>query len=257
MTHEGRYSEVNGLLMYYEIHGNGKPLVMIHGGGSTIHSAFGNIIPALSVKRQVIAVEMQAHGRTGDRNSELTFEQDADDVAALLSNLGISKADILGFSNGGTSALQIAIRHPEKVHKIIAASALTKRNGIPSQLWEFLNNASVDNMPEQLKEAHLRVSPDPETLKNMHDKDAGRMKAFKDIPDELLSSIQVPVLIMIGDKDIITHEHAVEMAKIIPNSRLAIIPGGHGDYLGQITDMKSGFEGIDLAVPVIEKFLDY
>lgn len=113
------YSDVNGLKMYYEIYGEGKPLVLIHGGGSTIQTTFGRVIPMLAQHRQLIAVELQAHGRTGDRAGELSFEQDADDVAALLKNLNVSKADFFGFSNGGTTALQIAIRHPQLVDKFI------------------------------------------------------------------------------------------------------------------------------------------
>ena len=94
------YSEVNGLNMYYEVYGAGRPLVLLHGGGSTIQTSFGNIIPLLAKSRQIIAVELQAHGHTHDRDAELTFTQDADDVAALLKNLHIARADILGFSNG-------------------------------------------------------------------------------------------------------------------------------------------------------------
>ena len=125
------FSDVNGLKMYYEIYGQGKPLVLIHGGGSTIQTNFEKIIPLLAKNRQVIALELQAHGRTNDRNADLTFEQDADDVAILLKNLNIDKADFLGFSNGGTTTLQIALRHPEIVHKMILGSALARRNGVP------------------------------------------------------------------------------------------------------------------------------
>src|SRR3978361_983930 len=107
------YSDVNGIKMYYEIYGQGKPLVLIHGGGSTIQTNFEKIIPLLAKDRKVIAVELQAHGRTSDRNADLTFEQDADDVATLLKNINIDIADFFGFSNGGTTVLQIAIRHPE------------------------------------------------------------------------------------------------------------------------------------------------
>src|ERR1700733_4723749 len=115
------YSEVNGLTMYYEVHGQGRPLVLIHGGGSTIQTSFGRIIPELAKHRQIIAVELQAHGRTNDRNTDLSFEQDADDVAALLVNLNISNADLLGFSNGGQTTIEIALRHPGLINKIIIA----------------------------------------------------------------------------------------------------------------------------------------
>ncbi len=251
------YSEVNGLKMYYEIYGVGKPLVLIHGGGSTIQTTFGRVIPLLAKHRQLIAVELQAHGRTGDRNSELSFEQDADDVAALLKNLNILKADFFGFSNGGTTALQIGVRHPELVDKLVAASALCKRNGVPSQFWGFMEQARIENMPEQLKEGYKKVASDTSGLQVMHDKDAKRMVDFKDIPDEKIKSIKAPTLIIIGDKDVITPEHAIEMHRLIANSELAIIPGGHGEYIGEITTLKPKSKESDfVGVSMIESFLD-
>src|SRR6478609_1490893 len=110
-THTSGYADVNGLHMYYEIHGSGFPLVLIHGGGSTLQSTFGRIIPLLAQTHQVIAVEMQAHGHTADIDRPLSFAQDADDIAALLAHLNISQADIMGFSNGASTTLQFAIRH--------------------------------------------------------------------------------------------------------------------------------------------------
>ena len=257
MAFKSGYSEVNGLKMYYEIYGEGKPLVLIHGGGSTIQTTFGRVIPLLAKHRQLIAVELQAHGRTSDRDSEVSFEQDADDVAALLKNLTILKADIFGFSNGGTTALQIAIRYPELVDKIIAASALCKRNGVPSQFWGFMEQARLENMPEQLKEGYKKVASDTSGLQIMHDRDAKRMVDFKDIPDEKIKSIKAPTLIIIGDKDVITPEHAIEMHRLIPNSELAIIPGGHGEYIGEITSLKPNHQESDFfVISMIESFLD-
>lgn len=257
MAFKSGYSEVNGLKMHYEIYGEGKPLVLIHGGGSTIQTTFGRVIPLLAKHRQLIAVELQAHGRTSDRDSEVSFEQDADDVAALLKNLTILKADIFGFSNGGTTALQIAIRYPELVDKIIAASALCKRNGVPSQFWGFMEQARLENMPEQLKEGYKKVASDTSGLQIMHDRDAKRMVDFKDIPDEKIKSIKAPTLIIIGDKDVITPEHAIEMHRLIPNSELAIIPGGHGEYIGEITSLKPNHQESDFfVISMIESFLD-
>jgi len=251
------YSNVNGLKMYYEIYGEGKPLVLIHGGGSTIQTTFGRVIPMFAEHRKLIAVELQAHGRTGDRDTELSFEQDADDVTTLLKNLNILKADFLGFSNGGTTALQIAIRYPELVDKIVAASALCKRNGVPPQFWDFMKQARLENMPEQLKEGYKKVASDASGLKVMHDKDAKRMVDFKEIPDEKIKSIKAPTLIIIGDKDVITPEHAIEMHRLIANSELAIIPGGHGEYIGEITTLNPKSKESDfIAVQMIESFLD-
>ena len=117
------YAPIGGLKMYYEIHGTGgMPLVLIHGGGSTIETTFGNILPLFARHHQVIAVELQAHGRTSYRDGAVSFEQDADDVAGLLKYLKINKADFMGFSNGGNTAMQIEIRHPEVVNKLVIAS---------------------------------------------------------------------------------------------------------------------------------------
>lgn len=253
---ENGYSDVNGLKMYYEIYGQGKPLVLIHGGGSTIQSSFEKVIPLFAKSRKVIAVELQAHGRTNDRNADLSFEQDADDIATLLRNLNIDNADFLGFSNGGTTTLQIAIRHPELVNKMVLGSALAKRNGVPEWFWGFMTQAKLENMPEQLKTAYKQVAPDTNGLQVMHDRDAKRMVNFKDIPDERIKSIKAPTLIIIGDQDVIIPEHALELHKQIANSELAIIPGGHGAYIGEITTITPDFKESDLAVPMIEKFLD-
>lgn len=250
------YSAVNGLKMYYEEYGEGKPLILIHGGGSTIQTNFEKIIPILAKKRKVIAMELQAHGRTNDRNTETTFEQDADDIATLLKNLNIEKADFLGFSNGGTTTLQIAIRHPQIVDKMILGSALAKRNGVPDWFWGFMSKASLENMPQQLKDGYKKVASDPNGLQIMHERDSKRMINFKDIPDSQITSIKAPALIIIGDKDIITPEHALELHRQLANSELAIIPGGHGDYIGEITTIKPDFKESELVIPMIERFLD-
>jgi pimeloyl-ACP methyl ester carboxylesterase len=250
------YSEVNGIKMYYEIYGHGKPLVLIHGGGSTIQTTFGRVIPMLAQHRQLICVELQAHGHTSDRDKDLSFEQDADDVTTLLKNLNIPKADFFGFSNGGTTTVQIAIRHPEIVDKIILGSALCKRNGLPEQFWDFMKQAQLANMPEQLKEAYLKEAPNPNGLQIMHDKDVKRMVNFKDIPDEQIESIKTPTLIIIGDQDIIKPEHAIEMHRQIANSELAIIPGVHGEYIEEITTLKFDSKEASFVIPMIESFLD-
>lgn len=133
----GKYADVNGLKMYYEIHGEGFPLVLIHGGGSTLETTFGRILPTLAKTHKVIAVEMQAHGHTADVDRAFSFEQDADDIAALLKYLKIAKADIFGFSNGASTTLQIAIRHPQIVNKIIVASTMYKKDGAFQGFFEM------------------------------------------------------------------------------------------------------------------------
>jgi pimeloyl-ACP methyl ester carboxylesterase len=226
---------VNGINMYYELHGrdDGVPLVLLHGGGSTIDVTFSRVLPVFAGSRRVIAVEEQGHGRTTDRDAPVTFESSADDVAALLRYLKVEKADIFGFSNGASVALQVAVRHPQLVRKLVFASSFTRKDGAQPQLWEFMKNADFSNMPQPLKDAFLKVNPDVQQLKTMHDKDAARMQNFKDVPDDSVRSVRVPTLIVLGDQDIVKTEHAIELQRLIAGARLLILPGGHGDYLGE------------------------
>lgn len=256
LNKQSHYAEVNGIKMYYEIYGQGKPLVLIHGGGSTIQTTFGRVIPLFSKDRQLICVELQAHGRTEDRQAALSFEQDADDVAALLQQLKVGAADIFGFSNGGMTALQIAIRHPEVCHKVVAGSVVLKRDGAFAGFWDFMKGATFDQMPQAYKDAFLQVNGDSSKLKTMHDKCALRMVNFKDFPDAPLQAIPCPVLLVNGDKDVGTAEHVVAMSKLIPHCQLAIIPGGHGEYIGEITTLKPYSKEGEWIVPLIEKFLN-
>lgn len=249
------YADVNGLRMYYELHGSGEPLVLLHGGGSTIGTTFGAILPDLARYHRVIALELQAHGHTADRDGPLSFAQDADDVAELLRILKVDSADVFGFSNGGTTAMYLAIRHPEKVRRLVLASALCKRDGVPQQFWTFMAQATPDAMPQAYKDVYRAVAPDPQHMDAMGAKCAQRMIHFSDIPDEDLRAIKAPSLILIGDRDVMTPEHAVFMHRMLPNSRLAILPGGHGDYIGEITTRRPDGSYDAFALPVIEQFL--
>lgn len=255
---ESGHAPVNGINMYYEVHGrrDGVPLVLLHGGGSTIEVTFGKVLPVFAGSRRVIAVEEQGHGRTTDRDAPFTFETSADDVAALLSYLEVDKADLFGFSNGASVALQVAIRHPQLVRKMVFASSITKRDGAQPQLWEFMKQADFSNMPQPLKDAFLRVNPDVRQLKTMHDKDAARMQSFKDVPDALVGSVRAPTLIVLGDQDIVKPEHAVELTRLIPGARLLILPGGHGDYLGEAVMTQKDTRYPELTARLIEEFLN-
>jgi len=250
------YANVNGIKLYYEIHGEGKPLVLIHGGGSTIQTTFGNILPLLAKKYTIIAVEMQGHGHTSDRKGPETFQQDADDVAALLQQLSISKASFFGFSNGGTTSLQIAIRHPEVVDKIVVASGAYQREGFIPGFFEGMQHASLANMPKPLQDAFLKINPDTSALLAMHNKDRDRMIAFPDWSDDDLRSIKAPALIINGDKDVVTNEHVLKMSKLIPNAELMILPGVHGAYLGEICTAVPGSKLPGMTVEVVEEFLE-
>ena len=225
------YATIGKLNMYYEIHGKGFPLVLIHGGGSTIGTSFGNVLRPFAKAHQVIAVELQAHGHTRDIDRSLSFRQDADDVAALLQQLHIEKADIFGFSNGGQTAMDIAIRHPQLVHKLVIGSAFFKRSGAYDWFWPGFDHATLDQMPQYLRDAYLNINPDSAGLEAMFHRDVTRMKNFEDWPDEEIKHVQAPTLLIIGDQDLVRPEYAVELTRIMPHARLIILPGHHGEYL--------------------------
>lgn len=254
----GGYADVNGIRMYYETYGpeRGVPLVLLHGGGSTIDVTWGRILPFLARDRRVIAVEEQAHGRTSDRAAPVRFETSADDVAALLKQLKVEQADVFGFSNGASVGLQVAIRHPQVVRKLVFASSFTKKEGAQPQLWELISSADIANMPQPLQAAFLKVNPDPAKLKTMHDKDAERMRHFADVPDADLRAIRAPTLIVVGDHDIVKPEHAVELTRLIPNARLMVLVGGHGDYLGEAIMTQRATRAPELTAGFVEDFLD-
>jgi pimeloyl-ACP methyl ester carboxylesterase len=251
----GKYANVNGLKMYYEVYGNGFPLVLIHGGGSTISTTFGRILPLLVKTHKIIAVELQAHGHTADIDRPLSFEQDADDVAELLKQLHISKADIFGFSNGASTTLEIAIRHPEIVNKIIVASTMYKKEGSYPWFWDMMAHPTFEQMPQPLKDAYLQINPDTNALHTMYKRDVARMQSFKDIKEEDIKAIKAPALIICGDNDVVRPEHAVEMYRQMQHAKLMILPGGHGEYMGEITMVKPGHQEFPV-LPIIETFLN-
>jgi pimeloyl-ACP methyl ester carboxylesterase len=227
------YAPVNGLKLYYEVHGSAHPaappLVLLHGGGDTIQTSFGHLLPELSRHRQVIAFEQQGYGHTADiPDRPFTFEQSADDLIGLLDHLQVEQADLFGFSCGGTIALQAAIRHPPRVRKMVIASAFFRRDGGVPAFWDMIAQAGPKDVPQFLRDAYLAVAPQPENVDLFFRKGTQRMREFPDIPKTSLRRIMSPALILCGDLDIVRPEHAVETFRLIPNSRLAILPDtGH------------------------------
>lgn len=244
------YAPVNGLRLYYEVHGpaGGTPLVLLHGGGSSIETSWGRVLPALARTRRVVAFDQQGHGRTADADRPFTFEGSADDAAALLRHLGIAKADLMGFSNGANVAMQVAIRHPELVRRLVVASGMVKRDGLQPGFWEGMSRARLEEMPRHLAETYRRTSPHPERLPSFFEKSARRMLAFEDWPEAALRSIAAPTLVVAGDADVIRAEHAAEMARLVPNARLAVLP--LADHEGVVI-ARAGW-----LVPMVEAFLD-
>lgn len=252
---EKGYKKVNGIQLYYEIYGSGSPLVLIHGGGSSITYDFQEVIERLENKFQLIGIDLQNHGRSEHRNIPETFEQDADDVAALLAEINIHKASFWGFSNGGNTVIQIAHRYPKLVEKLVVASAFYKRNGMIEGFFEGMQNATFDSMPEPLKINFLNLNPDFSKLENLFDKDCRRMQTFQDWDDEILASIQSPALFISGDKDVMKPEHTAAMWRLVKGSQLMILPGTHGVYMMADFDGSINEDLIDFTAKEVEKFL--
>ncbi|SHJ93519.1 alpha/beta fold hydrolase [Epilithonimonas mollis] len=250
------YKNANHINLYYEIYGEGKPLVLIHGGGSSGSYDFEETIKRLENEFQLIVIDLQNHGRSGHRYIPETFEQDAKDVMAVLEQLNVSKASFFGFSNGATTVLKIAQLFPGNVEKIIAASGVTKRSGMVDGFFEGMSKASIDNMMRKLKDNFLNINPDENLLKNMFEKDSQRMLNFQDVGDEVLKSIKRPVFLIAGDKDVVKSQHIAEMSQLTPDSRLMILPAGHGDYMMADENGTIDKELIDFTILQIRSFLN-
>jgi len=232
----GNYAEVNGLNIYYEIHGSGQPLVLLHGAYMTI-DLMGEIVPALAESRQLIAVELQGHGHTVDIDRPLSYELMADDIAALIEHLAIEKADLFGYSMGGGVAFQVAIRHPEVVRKLVVASASYTSEGMHPELLEMIPTLTPEAFAgSPIEEAYLRSAPNPDDFPTLVAKlKRLDMEPFA-WPAEDIGGIAAPTLLIVGDSDAIRLEHAVEMFRLLgggvmgdlaglPKSQLAVLPG--------------------------------
>jgi pimeloyl-ACP methyl ester carboxylesterase len=258
--HTGNYAPVNGLSMYYKIHGAGRPLVLLHGGLDTIGTCFGTVLPALAETRQVVAVELQGHGHTADIDRPLRYEQMADDIAALISYLGFSSADVFGFSVGGGVALQTAIRHPSLVRKLVVASAPYKSEGwFPEILAGIAATTGEEMIGTPWHDAYIRVAPRPEDWPVLVAKVSQLLTGQPHDWSAAVAALTVPTLIVLGDADSVRLEHAVEMFGLLgggqvdggmgglPSSRLAVLPATtHLDMLSRT----------DLLLPIVTTFLD-
>lgn len=253
---EKGYQQINGIEMYYEIYGSGIPLVLIHGGGSSILFDYKQVITRLENKFQLIGIDLQNHGRSGHRDIPETFEQDAHDITTLLKKISIEKASFWGFSNGGNTVMQVAHLYPEMVEKLVVASAFYKRSGMMDGFFESMNNATLDSMPEPLKVNFLKLNPDFSALENMFDKDSKRMQTFEDWSEDLLKNISSPILFISGDQDVMKPEHTVPMWRLVKNSQLMILPATHGSYMMADFNGNTDEKLIDFTVSEVEKFLN-
>jgi pimeloyl-ACP methyl ester carboxylesterase len=254
------YAPVNGLRMYYEIHGNGsgEPLVLLHGSFMTISNNWTGWTGELSKNRRVIAVEMQGHGRTADINRDFSYESLADDVAALLDHLKIARADILGYSMGGGVAMQVAIRHPEKVRKVVSISAVFRHDGWVREALDMFPQLTADMLKgSPIETEYKKLSPTPREFPTFvkrviamdlkpYDFGAGKLKATR-----------APFLFVHGDADGVRLDHIAEMFRLKGDeifgdmrprseSRLAVLPN-----TTHITLMEKG----NTIIPMVNAFL--
>jgi len=218
------YAPVNGLQLYYETRGSGRPLVLLHGGLMTIELNFGRLLEPLAASRQVIAVELQGHGHTADTNRPMSIEAFAGDVVALLDHLGIAEADLFGFSLGGLVAYAVALNAPSRVGKLIVASADPHRP--PGRESAPLDD---DRMPTQadfqaMRDAYDAVAPDPDHFDEFAARTPAMVHEFPGWTDEL-RSLQAPTMLIFGDRDFSPLPDVVELLELLPNAQLAVLPG--------------------------------
>src|SRR5271169_6988026 len=202
------YAPVNGLRMYYEVHGTGRPLVLLHGGLLTIDLSFGAIWPDLAADRQVIATELQGHGRTADIDRDIDLRYLAGDVAALLDHLGVGQADVLGFSLGGTVAVQLALDHPDLVGRLVPVSVSYASDGYHQEISDPARHATSTRMPteedfRQMREAYARLAPDPDHFEAFAAKASRAAANMKGWTADQLGGITAATLLVFGDHDFI------------------------------------------------------
>jgi pimeloyl-ACP methyl ester carboxylesterase len=230
------YAPVGDLEMYYEIHGSGRPLILLHGAYMTIE-LMGPLLPGLAKTRQVVAVEQQGHGRTADVDRPLTYEQMADDTAALMRHLEIDDdADVVGYSMGGGIALQLAIRHPQLVRRLVLASTSFTSDGMHAAALEMFPSITPELFAgSPIEEAYLRSAPNPGDFPRLVEKLTRLDSTPYAWPEEAIRAITAPTLIVLGDSDGIRLEHAVELFRLrgggvmgdlagLPASQLAVLP---------------------------------
>jgi pimeloyl-ACP methyl ester carboxylesterase len=231
-------ASVNGLQLYYEEHGSGDhPLVLLHGGLHTIDLSFGPLIPLLAPSHRLIAVDMQGHGRTADIDREPTYDNLADDVAALLDHLGIERADVFGFSLGGLVGIELGLRHPARVDRLVLAAAHCRPEG-----YHDLSDPASVRMPTpaefaEMELAYRRVAPDPDHFEALAEKLNGVVHSDPGWSDEDMRRIAAPVLLVIGDTDFVRIEHAAQMLELIPDAQLAVLPGTRHTEVPYRTDV--------------------
>ena len=253
------YAPVNGLSMYYEVHGSGEPVVLLHGAFMTITNNWAGWIGELAKTRKVIAIEMQGHGRTADIPRDITYENLADDVAALLDYLKIPRADLIGYSLGGGVALECAIRHPDKVRRAVIISSTFRSDGMVAGAREAIQGLTADAFTGSPIEAeYKRLSPTPQDFPNFVRRVVATASKGYDFGADKLQATTAPMFFIHGDADGVRLAHVAEMFRLKGGeihgdmqprsaSRLAILPN---------TTHVTLMQRMDIIVPMVNDFLD-
>jgi pimeloyl-ACP methyl ester carboxylesterase len=249
---ETGYADTSGVHMYYEVYGQGSPLVLLHGGMLTIELNFATLIPTLADRHLVIGVEMQGHGRTADTDRKLTPAGLASDVVGLLDHIGIDRAHVFGHSLGGAVTLELGVSHPTRVRSLVAASASVRPDGLHEDLTDPAKQATSTRMPTQqdfieMREAYRRLSPHPDHFDDFLAMLSQSNADTQGWSDQQLVSIGAPTLLVLGDRDFTTVEHGAVMLKLIPGSQLAVLPD---------TTHMQVTRRADLLLPILARFLD-
>ncbi|MBO0794240.1 MAG: alpha/beta hydrolase [Ktedonobacteraceae bacterium] len=249
-TTKGNYADINGLSMYYEIHGTGQPLVLLPGALSGIGSAFGRLIPLLARTRQVIAVELQGYGHTADiADRPLSYEHYAEDTAALLEHLRMTQTDMLGYSSGAGAALQVAIRYPHLVRKLVLCSVTYTSSGIYPEMRAGIEGLTPEILAgSPYEQEYLQSAPRPQDWPQLIAKAKAFNKQIQAWPASDLKEMRSPVLLIAGDSDLVSPEHIAEIFRLrggghpgdlmgLPASQMAILPGTTHMGLTSRTDL--------------------
>jgi pimeloyl-ACP methyl ester carboxylesterase len=222
------YADVNGLKLYYESHGAGRPVVALHGGLQSIDLSFAAVLPTLAEGRRVIGVDLQGHGRTTDSDRDMALPNLAGDVVELLDQLGVEQADFFGFSVGGLTALTVATLHPERVGRLVLTSTHFRQDGFHSEIRAADQTAARMPTQEEFRswqESYQRIAPNPDHFGAVAEKLSAVVNSFTDWTPDQLRAITAPTLIVLGDHDFVRLEHAVELHELLPDARLAVLPG--------------------------------
>jgi pimeloyl-ACP methyl ester carboxylesterase len=246
----GTLVSINGIDLYHEVHGTGRPLVVLHGGGLNAETCFGAMIPRLAEAHQVIAVDLQGHGHTADTDRPVTLNNFAADVVGLLDHLSIERADLFGYSLGSLVSIEMAVTYPARVGRLVLASGHIRADGYHPEIQDPEQTSPLlptEEDFEAMRVAYEAVAPDPEHFFPFLEKMQPVVSEFEGWSDAAIGGIAGPTLLIVGDQDFVRLEHAALMLELFPDAQLAVLPG---------TTHMQVIRRTDALLALVEPFLD-